>query len=548
MKSANKYIVNVTTVGLISLIILSVVLFWCRKLCQGILFGDVLKQPIANVLITPSSLVPELDSGPDVVEKSSITASISQDVVFESLGVVQNVWSIEQGQLGDFFIQRSDKKSEGKSLILYDEKSGLFVYYDIFKNNKAKRRGWAKKVKLYAGPNGISKTPGKTLGRFAKPCLGLYKSTPQWRGGELSFVFFDKTLSQFLRINFQQEELTKGPKLSEDYKPIQISWLMGLKKNVTTYIFEWTPPLRKATPQDRKNKRKIRGHIFDANGQSIDLVSVKENMHTYGSRQYDLVLDESGQIRTLNKKTLELSSSVGYLPSAPPQPNRISSAKPNELLAYEVRPFTIDGEYAGTIAASISREGLGLRVAVFDPNGNLIEQKGNYVNPLEIPGGPVLVTIEYILENLQPAVLGVASYFTASSFEAAAGHRAIFILPNSFVAMFARDAIGIIGPFFGALFIISPSIILGLLLAWRMRIDAAAVGLSGRAKYYWTIGTILFGLSAYITYRLTRPKIRLVTCTNCGKLRRPDMDICHCCGSRWLVPDLIRPTWRVIDS
>jgi uncharacterized paraquat-inducible protein A len=62
------------------------------------------------------------------------------------------------------------------------------------------------------------------------------------------------------------------------------------------------------------------------------------------------------------------------------------------------------------------------------------------------------------------------------------------------------------------------------------------------------IGTIAFGLTAYITYRLTQPKITLVTCTNCGKLRRPDMARCHRCGSKWHIPELTPPAWRVVDK
>jgi uncharacterized OB-fold protein len=61
------------------------------------------------------------------------------------------------------------------------------------------------------------------------------------------------------------------------------------------------------------------------------------------------------------------------------------------------------------------------------------------------------------------------------------------------------------------------------------------------------IGIIAFGLSGYITYRLTRPRETLVTCANCGKLRRPDMNKCHRCGSKWHVPELTPPTWRVLD-
>ena len=158
------------------------------------------------------------------------------------------------------------------------------------------------------------------------------------------------------------------------------------------------------------------------------------------------------------------------------------------------------------------------------------------------------MAIKCILENLQPVVLSLASYLTASSFEATAGHSALFILPNSFVAMLSRDANqSIIVRLLFSLLLILPSIILGIWLACRVSKDATVVGLSKSAKLYWLIGTIAFGLSAYITYRLTRPRITLVTCPNCGRLRRPDMTRCHRCGRKWQVPELTPPAWRVID-
>jgi len=89
---------------------------------------------------------------------------------------------------------------------------------------------------------------------------------------------------------------------------------------------------------------------------------------------------------------------------------------------------------------------------------------------------------------------------------------------------------------------------LAIWLATRVSKDAVVVGLSENARAYWIIGTLAFGLTAYITYRLTRPKITLVTCPNCGKMRRPDMAKCHRCKSDWLVPELRPPVWRVLKG
>ena len=156
---------------------------------------------------------------------------------------------------------------------------------------------------------------------------------------------------------------------------------------------------------------------------------------------------------------------------------------------------------------------------------------------------------KFLAENLHPPIFSVASYFTASAFEAASGHRALFFLPNSFIAIKAGDrGENFAERFMSALWFILPSIILAIWLACRVSKDAVVVGLSENARAYWIIGTLAFGLTAYITYRLTRPKITLVTCPNCGKMRRPDMAKCHRCKSDWHVPELIPPVWRVVDK
>ncbi len=216
-------------------------------------------------------------------------------------------------------------------------------------------------------------------------------------------------------------------------------------------------------------------------------------------------------------------------------------------------------------AASLSRDGTAVTLAVFDEKGKrirsdyskLTKQEGLRTPSVrsskavffEAPWASTLTIGKFLAENLHPPILSVASYFTAFTFEAAAGHRGLFFLPNSFIAMKGRDYRGNFAErFMSALWWISPSIILAILLACRVGKNAAAVGLSENARLYWIIGTLAFGLTAYITYRLTRPKITLVTCQNCGKMRRPDMAKCHRCGSKWLIPELTPPAWRVLDG
>jgi hypothetical protein len=225
----------------------------------------------------------------------------------------------------------------------------------------------------------------------------------------------------------------------------------------------------------------------------------------------------------------------------------------------------VEREYLGMFVASVSRDGTAMALAVFNAQGKRVKieytslpiDEGRHTSYLQstraaywkAPWAPVATISKYLVENLHPPILSLASCFTASAFEAGSGHRALFLLPNSFVAIIARDAPeNIAERLFSVLALMLPSIILALWLNWRVGKDAALVGLSRKARRWWTLGILAFSLAGYITYRLTRPKVTLVTCVNCGHPRRPDMDKCHRCASPWHVPELTPPAWRVLDS
>ncbi|MCK5225224.1 MAG: hypothetical protein KAQ89_00755 [Planctomycetes bacterium] len=539
MKFANKYIIKVLATGFVVLVILSILLFWARKTCQSIFYNNLLVVgEKARVKVQPSGLLPELDNSPEVVRKSSIDAYIRHGVPFDSLGFLRDIMELQNGKSMDFsVISRDGKKENYNNLILFDKKSGLFVFYDVFKA----KRGWDRKAILYAGPKGVSKTADKNLGRFSKPQNNL------WRFYADSLIFFDKLHSCFFKVRFVEKTVARSQQLSE---VVQIGGTIGLDKNADCLgPLTWLPPLRKQTELDKENKKKKWASIHK-DGKTINLVSATEK-HTgaYSKEEY-LILKSNGEILKLNSKTLQISSPIGFLPSGVDSAGR---AKPeDELFAYSVYPFVASGEYSGIIAASISREAMEIQVAVFDKDGNLIEREGAHIDPFSMAGGPALTITNYLLENLQPAFLGLVSYFTASTFEAVDGHTGLFILPNSIVAIFSREgrreAKDIVVPLFLAMFIISPSILLGVLLGFAVYKDAAVTGFSKRAKRCWLFGTILFGLSAYIAYKLTKPKDSLITCQNCGKTRRPDMVRCHRCGSKWQIPELTPPIWRVITE
>jgi len=248
------------------------------------------------------------------------------------------------------------------------------------------------------------------------------------------------------------------------------------------------------------------------------------------------------------------------------------SRRPSRLLRHEVRAITIGpeyDEYAGLLAVGVSRQGTSMAMSIFDKDGRLLTTAhtrmqedvwrgaGYHVRSMgsaraalfEVPWAPALTVSKYLLENVHPPALTLASFLLANRIEAGASHRTLLLVPNSFAAM-QRDLVrqGIVMQLLSAVWIILPGILLAVLLAWRVVRDAADTGLPGGVRSLWLLGTLAFGLPAYITYRMTRPKEALVTCANCGLRRRPDMDRCHRCNGPWDLPELAPPAWRVLDG
>ena len=513
MKSSNKYIIKVLTTGFVTLTLISILLFWARKACQAVFYETLVVGNIGQVAIQPSGLLPELDKNPDVVVQSYVSAYIENDIIADSLGIVRNMGNLVHSRETEFCIITDLKSLKNPHLILFDKHKGLFTLYDVFKA----KRGWGRKVKLYAGPQGIGSTADKNLGRFSLPRPNLCS----YLGGEY-FIFYDKLQTCFFQINFPQKSVIKSTHLPD---VIQIGNFNGLAKGEDSLrSLKFSPPRRKQTPQDKQAGKKV---LSADRGGDNPLVSAADYPIATASTEYILILLSNGEIKRLHLKTLDISGPVGFLPSAH---DSVHKAQPQELFAYEAKPVTVNGKYSGTIVTEISREAMKIQVAVFGPDGNLITSNNSSIGAFRKAGGPALLITNYLLENLQPSLFGLLSYCTASSFEAVDGHAGLFILPNSFVAIINRDKRDDLGSFLATLIIISPSIVLGLLLGFAVYKSGEVVGLSRRARRFWLYGTILFGLSAYITYRLTKPAETLITCRNCGKMRRPDMSNCHRCG------------------
>jgi hypothetical protein len=586
MKSLINNPVKVFATGFIVLVLLSVPLFYIRIICETSLLEGIPLE-VRKVVLSPSGLVPdEYEKDPNVAIHSHVSAYMSR-ISPLSLGIVDYFQArIPGGRLSNVYFYESDG-----NYMYFDKKSGLIVYsyYDTqVMPDKSRPDKW---VQIYIGPEGIVETRDKTLGRFIEPIIdrtGIYYGLGESR----EFIVYDKKPRRFFKIGLKEGTVTKSPELAKGYRsyePVQI----GLLRK-PGFDMNWSPPQIEKSEDDKK----------EAGYRGGDLKPVIANTHGREAGPYPLVLDKSGFIYLLDKESLKFVQVDGHnmLAGRLPRPGTYFGTisgitRPQDLLGYEVWPLAltthffeenperkkeyfgepyldtiklspskIERKYLGMFAAGLSRNGTALTLSVFNETGREIKKgesnftkregsrsvssdrssKAVFFRP---PFASTFTIVKYLAENLHPPILSLGSYFTASAFEAGAGHRGLFFLPNSFIAMQGRNHRGnFVERFWGALGWIFPSIIFSIWLATRVSKNAVVVGLSEYARLYWMIGTLGFGLVAYITYRLTRPGITLVTCQNCGKMRRPDMDKCHRCKSEWFVPELTPPAWRVLDG
>jgi hypothetical protein len=578
MNKPTNNLINIIATGFIVVVLLSLALFCVRFFFWANLINDIPEDSL-SVIIRPSGLVPgepaPLQAGPQNRSTSEPSGPNEPNSRFSQVYVSRNreiVFGSAFGALWDITAQifpyhdindRVYYWYGGKSnnYLCIDNRSGLIIRHYITEPNDGSE---SKEMKYFAGPNGISGTADSSLGRFSDPIVTAGMD-PNRIG------LYDKRTRRFYVIDFVEGSIGKGFQLPEgdSREPIAIYGTAGIIKwaNNTAFGIIYTGPEIWNAERNKWEYEKMSLPDGAQSNQGYRIIGGIVNF------SYIPILDKTGRINIYNTNEQKLTP-TGYLPTPISfftigRQNEI--ANPRNVLAYEVLPVlavrrlpadanktarNLDVKYLGMIASCVSREGTAMTVAVFDPNGKIISRYDTMSNNISTAeaiyeaadGSGMFTTFLFLLENLQPVAFEVASYLCGDRIEAAAGHRALFILPNSFVGMMGRNTDEVLfWRLVKALLLMLPSLILAVWLALRVRKDAILVGLSGTAKKWWLIGTISFGLPAYITYRLTRPKETLVSCQNCGKMRRPDMETCHRCGSKWEVPELTPPNWRICD-
>jgi hypothetical protein len=430
--------------------------------------------------------------------------------------------------------------------VYYDRSLGLIVYQGIENEPRADGTKAIRSFTYYAGPEGIGEKPQERLGRFGSPVADRFMLQPQ--------IVYDRVQRRFFAIEWSAQKVRKGPELlpNDTHQPMQIRTPCRFPRTLEV-------SLRPAARETQGDKSILLGAFF----------STEDRL---------LVLDASGRIDLLDSQTLEFAGVAGRLASPTPLFGFPRPTRPEDVISYAVYPIGISrgkaGQgrtYAGCAVATVSREATGLRLDVYDANGQPLKRDEMGFRPYAettdgkitrgqsipstkaaysyLPGAEVLTIAKWAFENLHPPVFLLASYLAGPHLAATAGYRSLFLLPDSFVAMSARDVgAGPVGRSSRAFLLALPAFLLSLLLAWRVTRDGARLGLPKNTRAAWFAGTAVFGLPAYITYHLTRPRVMLVTCANCGGGRRPDREKCPRCGSPWVVPELVPPAWRVLGE
>jgi hypothetical protein len=537
MNARYRHLINVLSMGVVVMFLSLAALFWARWYCH-LVRVSALNNGVRRVQITPTGLFPfEKQGDPNLASPSSATAELHGIAgLFTGLGATQYITSnVPAGVDSNVYVWQTG--NDGLQFYCYfDPSRGLVAYSGesaVRDPNGTVHRSY---VTLFAGPEGTGQSPEERLGRFVSPISDCYYNNNP-------LILYDKGHRRFFAIHWRDGLVQKGPELpqAEGYQPVQMGVLQ--KSPLSMSVAERDP-------------------LYAQPGGSALIPGTSRQALHAQLPQMDsfpvFVLNESGRIDLLNSDTLALTPDVGRLPTPftlfrnprPVGPEDVASYCVYPLCAYQ-RQAQKKWAYAGCIAATASRDLTGMQVAVFDPNGHSVGVQAAYPGPeamyFSLPGASLVTVIQYVLENLHPLATLVLSSLTAPQIPARSTWQSIVLLPDSFGAMAARDSdLEGVNRFASSLLFMLPAIGLGVFLAWRASRDGVRMGLSKRASTLWILGIFALGLPAYVTYRLTRPRVALVTCRNCGQGRRADFEKCQRCGAPWVVPELIPPAWRVI--
>jgi hypothetical protein len=556
MRGSIRYAISVLATGVMVLIFFAIPVFFGRLICDLRLMAAMPAEG-SHVSISPTSLVPpelELKNQPnepnDSFRPSGAYASLSDEVAVEACGIFDYIVSHGPGGRRCGVFRRDDD-----DLLYFDRSTGQIFFNEV---QSTTVDGYPRAVRKFyrAGPEGITEAASETIGRFISPTV------KHIRGPRPMTIVYEPSLRQFFALDWRAQTVRSSPQLDRSYRFAG----SGSRSIVDSINVSWRPSMQMVKRVGETNPNRQYDWKFPMRFTTGDR-----------GRYIPVISGDSMRIDLLDLQTMEILRDKGVLP-APKTLFGQGEPRPSQLLDYDVCPVyawdtegPADYSYRGLVVGTASRQGTSLALGEIRASDSTpLHVKHSSIRPYRVvmddvrsdrsidsakavisqtPWGRLLAVGKFVCESLHPPVLTLASFFVVDRIDARAGYRTFFLMPNSFAAM-QRDRVGesIAAQFGWVVWFMVPALLLSAFLTWRVGRDACAVGLSSNARLLWAVGTLSFGLPAYITYRLTRPAEGLVTCPNCGHARRSDTERCHRCGSPWLVPELTPPTWRVIGE
>ncbi len=327
MKLKISYPVRIFATGFVVLTLLSIPLFWLRFVCEISLASRMLHEG-GDVIIMPSGLVPpELENDPNVVSHSHVSASMNiEEPLF--LGIIDYFEaSVPGGRQSNIYYVKFDVQAW--VWIYFDDRIGqISCRYNTIIITMPDKTAHSKEEQLYVGPEGISETADKGLGRFIDP---IVDSTHWEWPSNLLQTLYDRKLRRFFTIDFEKRTVLKGPQLAKDdkHKPVQIGFLR--KNSNFVYYMDWSAPQIKVAEDEKEKGRYIR---------SPSTKPLPGTNYGQGSGPYLLVLDETGRIDLLDRKTLEFAGTAGRLPAPQTLFSSKQSVTDKDLLGYRAFGLT----------------------------------------------------------------------------------------------------------------------------------------------------------------------------------------------------------------
>ena len=543
---------RIIIVSILTILICSIILSYLRNNLQ---MDYIAQTEYANTAISlsPSGLMPDLD-------KSDQCKSPSKFYVTANLLSRQNVnHANTQSQTGAILEELYPEYFDYRFTIVHSKAhKGVFEAYEDGN------------LIGYWGPKGFSQTSPAKLGSFSNAIIDTNTRISATR--MFCYDLYDKQTKTLHTLQMKpiknQSKITYQVKTIPGIKLPQDSSFLGFangiisgREAISNEVFDnswldirqgFSPAMRPAAEEE----------LIDNNYENYDHFSNKDNdifvdmtgknfryncyNFYHGLRFYD----RNGQIYEIDDETQAINP-LFNIPVA-----GIDSLEDNYYCCYfnSIQKETynqikdhkdskqIASETIGYYFAAFSKDDT-LTVALYDKTGKMesIHTDKNQRNFLHNQSSTLYLTRSAV-ENIPGPAIIAASYIFRDIYQPRQQWQTIFLMPLS-VANYTASLKGN-----NPLVYLSNSsfsIFIAICLLVLYTFNSRKYGLTKFESRYWLYLIALFGIMGYIAYFIARPKITKVTCSNCGKLRRPDQDRCHFCRADWDIPQLEKVNWQI---